>query len=613
MNAAHVTLRSVGVLVLGCVLLLSGCDMETVGPEAVRPEAIARLSVPGSGYTQVSAGSDHTCALRDDGVVECWGDNTYGRAPATRAASSGSFVEVAAGGLHTCALRDDGVVECWGNNGAGEAPATKSAASGVFTQVDAGTDHTCAVRSDGVIECWGNNNLGKAPATKTAASGTFTQVSAASTYSCARRDDGVVECWGNDGSGQAPPTKTAAASAFTQVSGGSLHTCARRDDGVVECWGSNSGGRAPATRTAASGEFTEVGSGVSHTCALRNDGVIECWGSNLYGQAPGAKTAAAGTFTQLSAGANHTCAVRSDGVVECWGSNTDGEAPATRTTSGGATVVLPTATFNAPSTVEEGSSADLSLADAQVPGYDGSPFVFAFDCGSGYGAFSSASQASCPTVDGPASVEVGGVVRDRDGDTREYRATLTIENVAPSIDPFPGDELLVHEAYVADGRFGDPGNDDHVATMDYGDGGGAAPLALVGTDFALDHTYDAVGSFTVEVEVTDSDGAVGMQTAVVTVLAIGDLLDLMNAEIDALKDSKVLDKGRAPKLLNELRRVAHDLQRGDVDGALASLDDFIGLVEGYVAEGVLAEEQGDAFIGEAERVGAAILAESGSA
>jgi hypothetical protein len=86
---------------------------------------------------------------------------------------SGSFTQVDASGTHTCALRSDGVVECWGWNGIDQAPATRAALSGSFTQITAGGYHTCALRNDGVVECWGWNDDGQAPATRVASQPTF--------------------------------------------------------------------------------------------------------------------------------------------------------------------------------------------------------------------------------------------------------------------------------------------------------------------------------------------------------------------------------------------------------------------------------------------------------
>ncbi|MCY3786201.1 MAG: RCC1 domain-containing protein, partial [bacterium] len=71
--------------------------------------------------TQLSAGRWHTCGLRPDGEVECWGNGPGGVRNQFDAATEGAptapppgpYTQVAAGQWHTCALRPDGRVECW--------------------------------------------------------------------------------------------------------------------------------------------------------------------------------------------------------------------------------------------------------------------------------------------------------------------------------------------------------------------------------------------------------------------------------------------------------------------------------------------------------------------
>ena len=72
----------------------------------------------------ISAGYRHSLALRDDGSIVCWGDNTFDQAPP--AGVEGDFVAVAAGRVHSLALRADGSVACWGANGDGQAPTDAS-------------------------------------------------------------------------------------------------------------------------------------------------------------------------------------------------------------------------------------------------------------------------------------------------------------------------------------------------------------------------------------------------------------------------------------------------------------------------------------------------------
>ena len=70
---------------------------------------------------------------------------------------AGTFTEVAAGGYHTCGLKTDGTLACWGYNASGQS----TPPAGTFTQVAAGYAHTCGVRTDGAFVCWGDNSYGQ--------------------------------------------------------------------------------------------------------------------------------------------------------------------------------------------------------------------------------------------------------------------------------------------------------------------------------------------------------------------------------------------------------------------------------------------------------------------
>jgi hypothetical protein len=99
--------------------------------------------------------------------------------------------------------------------------------------------------------------------------------------------------------------------------------------------------------------------------------------------------------------------------------------------------VAPTATFNAPSSVNEGDVINLSLTSPYDPSNADTiaGFEYAFDCGdgSGYGAWSSSNTATCPTDDNEIRT-VKGKIRDKDGGVTEYTAAVTINNVAPTAD-----------------------------------------------------------------------------------------------------------------------------------------------------------------------------------
>ena len=104
------------------------------------------------GFSSVSAVGGHTCGVRVDGSVACWGNDGFGQATPPE----GEFASVSAGFRHTCGVRMDGSVAWWGSSGRITPP------EGEFASVSAGGKHTCGVRMDGSVSCWGNNSYRQA-------------------------------------------------------------------------------------------------------------------------------------------------------------------------------------------------------------------------------------------------------------------------------------------------------------------------------------------------------------------------------------------------------------------------------------------------------------------
>jgi alpha-tubulin suppressor-like RCC1 family protein len=136
---------------------------------------------------ELAAGTGgHLCATLPDRSVRCWGSNTYGQLgsgtmmggsdPTPRDPGLGPVRSVVRGGYHTCAIRDDGTVWCWGHNEFGQAGVPR--AEGEYCQdgnrktpcvwrprrvpgIDAvealylGNSRTCALRTDQTLWCWG--------------------------------------------------------------------------------------------------------------------------------------------------------------------------------------------------------------------------------------------------------------------------------------------------------------------------------------------------------------------------------------------------------------------------------------------------------------------------
>ena len=267
-------------------------------------------------FQTVSAGGSHSCGLRTDNTITCWGNNDFGQSDAP----TGAFQTVSAGGSHACGLRADGTAVCWGNGYSGQTRAP----TGAFQTVSAGANHSCGLRADGTAVCWGAylHERAVAPA------GEFQAVSAGG-HTCGLRLDGTAVCSGNSDFGLA----AAPAGTFQTVSAGSGHSCGLRLDGTAVCWGDNYLGQADAP----AGTFQTVSAGTNHSCGVRADGTITCWGAYFLGLSettgrPILERAVAptGAFQTVSDGGNHSCGLRLDGTITCWGSNHYGESDAPR-------------------------------------------------------------------------------------------------------------------------------------------------------------------------------------------------------------------------------------------------------------------------------------------
>jgi len=362
-----------------------GNGTTTSSPAAV---AVGTFLNPLTNAVAITGGSSHTCALLADGSARCWGLNTSGQlgisntapsniAPTPVLGGGGSVTarDIAAGRNHTCAVRANGTVACWGSNVSGQlgdgttttrlVPVPVGNSPAPVTAIAAGDAHTCALQADGTVRCWGDNTFGQlgdgtnvgrltpglpvaglVNAVAIAAGGTL-----GSAHTCALLGDGTVKCWGANGSGQlgtgdtlpssVPVTVAGGLANVVSIAAGEFHTCAIVAVGAPFCWGFNGSGRLGTSPTTnpllpalvSLDNSVAIAGGNTHTCALRADGTAWCWGANLFGQLGIGSTASRSvpTFTNLfnvvaiAGGFGHTCAAVADGTARCWGDNTSGQ------------------------------------------------------------------------------------------------------------------------------------------------------------------------------------------------------------------------------------------------------------------------------------------------
>lgn len=199
----------------------------------------------------------HTCALDDGGAAYCWGANgngLTGGGQTGKGTVGGGDVTVpgaVVGGLlfkqgslvggswHTCAIRTNGWLYCWGadnngqigNSGSGGSTVTPtgtpSRVDGTsaldleflganFTDITAGQAHNCAISADKKMWCWGQNAQGQLGVGTTTDSQFarkvplpsgetgWSKVAAGTYWTCALTVAGRAYCWGGSNLGQVP-------------------------------------------------------------------------------------------------------------------------------------------------------------------------------------------------------------------------------------------------------------------------------------------------------------------------------------------------------------------------------------------------------------------------
>jgi len=299
--------------------------------------------------SHVVVGKWHTCAVAERAVY-CWGRNDYKQLGAAATGSFSKFpvkvtglesgvTDISAGYNHTCAIKS-GNVYCWGTNSQGRSGAPDGGIiaipnlvldnSGValtgVTQISGGMVHTCAITGAGAAYCWGANGGGSIGYYEPAG---------------LERGDEWLSSWGPDGSAfpvldLSGGINGANLGAVTSIAAGVHHSCAVVNGGV-RCWGSND------QRGGSSDPFVQgtraLGNGSNVDRTLPADGTYKiCYPYNTESDAP--TYAHPFRFQRcnprpvqtvepiLNAGVKKvfisgitTCALTDAGDVWCWGGN----------------------------------------------------------------------------------------------------------------------------------------------------------------------------------------------------------------------------------------------------------------------------------------------------
>ena len=239
-------------------------------------------------WTTLSGGNNHTCAIADDNQIYCTGANFSGQLGLGNTNDVSIFTQIAnpegvsgwsdvsAGSTHSCAITNGGQAYCWGFGFFGQLGANSTSSSNVplavirptgvseWTEISAGSSHSCAIANDGQAYCWGTTGRGRLGVSDLSQSkltvptavvnptnvNIWENISAGSAHSCGI-GNGQVFCWGSGVSGQlgveATEDVTVPTSvinpldvvSWTGVSAGTAHSCGIGSDGQGYCWGGN--------------------------------------------------------------------------------------------------------------------------------------------------------------------------------------------------------------------------------------------------------------------------------------------------------------------------------------------------------------------------------------
>jgi alpha-tubulin suppressor-like RCC1 family protein len=171
-----------GRVLLGAAVLAATVIMMAGGGTAAVAQARHHGRASHS-WTQIAAGLRHTCGIRRDRTLWCWGDNFAGELgigsttdqdlpqQVTSPARTG-WASVTPGANSTCALRTSRTLWCWGDDSFGQlgigSTMPQDLPSQVLTptrtgwaSVTGGEYDTCATRVNGSAWCWGDNTYGQ--------------------------------------------------------------------------------------------------------------------------------------------------------------------------------------------------------------------------------------------------------------------------------------------------------------------------------------------------------------------------------------------------------------------------------------------------------------------
>ena len=389
-----------------------------------------------------------TAAIRNDGMLFTWGDNTAGalgnnsiihRSSPVQVGTS-SWTQVSVGNLNTFAIRSDGALFIWGSNTYGQlglldlvhrsSPVQIGTSS--WSMISAGQSSVAAIRSDGLLFTWGFNSNGElalgdtvhrsspVQVTSNVGNSSWSMVSTNNGSTAGIKLDGTLMTAGLGTIGQLGSAAVTSrsfitavgTSSWTMVSVGFSSMVAIRTDGTLWAWGSGSSGQTGLNDTVhrsspvqvGTSSWTSVAARLDGAAAIRSDGLLFAWGTN--NGTVGDNTLITrsspvqiGTNTWYKIGGQYQAMAAIDNTTKqlfVWGVNTSGAIGNNSVTQANSPVFLRTAN-------ESWTQVSMNTLSAAAIRNDNLLFVWGNDTTSQLGLLTTGVHRSSPTQLGTSS------------------------------------------------------------------------------------------------------------------------------------------------------------------------------------------------------------------
>jgi hypothetical protein len=246
----------------------------------------------------IAAGQEHSLALRANGTVVAWGDNSHGQ---TNVPPGLTNVIAIAASFHNVALKADGTVVVWGSDrmDVTNIPPGLAGVIAIGTGADLGSgeSYTVALRSNGTVVAWGSGSSGQTNVP--AGLNSVVAISAGTHHVLVLKQDGTVVGWGFPSAATPPP----ALSRVVAVRAGQFVSYAIKADRTIVRWAGEGLEDPPAGLSG----IADLQLGAQEAVALRTNGTVLAWGTINDGQQalPASVPPGITSVTAIAAGPNH--------------------------------------------------------------------------------------------------------------------------------------------------------------------------------------------------------------------------------------------------------------------------------------------------------------------